>query len=159
MSDDKSADTSGDNPEKSCAPGEIPLEHVAPKEVQTAIRKLAENKPEKIFEMMAVAGMGVGNPLHQKMEPQHITQVLDLAAKHDEREFELYRTKETNGVSDRSQERRYIFSAFVILVVLILVVLFLFKDQPAVLVPCLTGIGGMVGGFAGGFGLGKGSSK
>ena len=159
MSEEKSADAPGSNPEKGCATNEIPLEPVAPKEVQTAIRKLAENKPEKIFEMMAVAGMGVGNPLHQKMEPQHITQVLELAAKHDEREFELYRTKETNSVSDRSQERRYIFGAFVILVALILAVLLLFKDQPAVLVPCLTGIGGMVGGFAGGFGLGKGSSK
>lgn len=137
-----------------------PTEVAPPKEVQSAIRKLSESKPEKMFEMLSIAGgIGMGNPLHNKMEPQHITQVLDLAIKHDEREFELYKTKEANTASSNTSNRRYIFATFVVIVILVLVVLFLFKDKPEVLIPILTGIGGLASGFAGGFGIGRKSTS
>jgi hypothetical protein len=148
-----------DNSPNEVGSPKVSSESTPPKEVRAAIQKLSERKPEKIFEMMAVAGMGMGNPLHQKMEAQHISQVLELTAKHDEREYELHRTKESNSAADRSSSRRYVFAAFVLVVLLITVVLLLFRDTPQVLVPVLSGIGGLVSGFVGGFGLGKQQSK
>lgn len=102
--------------------------------------------------------MGVGpmaNPLHQKMTESHITQVLDLASKHDEREFQLVTQNQTNEANQNTSSRRYLFAVFAIVAILIVIVLFLFKDKPDVLIPLLTGLGGLVSGFAGGFGLAK----
>jgi hypothetical protein len=45
-------------------------------------------------------------------------------------------------------------AAFLVVVILVLIILYLFKEQPEVLIPSLTGIGGFVSGFAGGWGLG-----
>ncbi len=135
--------------------GEIKAEAVTPDNVQQAMRKLAEKRPEKLFEVMAMEMSSIGNPLHQKMTKEHISQVLDLAAKHDERQFNLHTTSQSNDFLEGKSNRAYCFSAFVLILFLTVVVLFLFKDKPEVLVPILTGLGGMISGFLGGWGLGR----
>ena len=97
----------------------------------------------------------VGNPLHQKMTSEHISQVLDLAAKHDERQYNLHKTTVGNDHWEWIIGHAMGLVAFIVVVALVVVVLCLFRDKPEVLVPSLTGIGGFVGGFAGGWGLGS----
>ncbi|MDY0055121.1 MAG: hypothetical protein RBS46_02380 [Methyloversatilis sp.] len=125
-------------------------------ELQSAIEKLSRDKPESFTEIFSMMGVGpMANPLHQKMTESHITQVLDLASKHDEREFQLLTQNQTNEARDNTSSRRYLFAVFAVVSIIIVIVLFLFKDKPDVLIPLLTGLGGLVGGFAGGFGLAK----
>src|SRR5438093_856716 len=61
----------------------------SPAQVQRALEKLADTGKVTRETFMAMAGTMGGNPLHQKMTPEHITQVLVLSEKHDEREFTL----------------------------------------------------------------------
>lgn len=130
-----------------------------PEQLQGAIEKLSQHKPEAVSEFMTMMGTGpVTNPLHRKMEGGHITQLLDLAADHDEREYELQKQAQDNASSDRAADRRYYFLAFLVIAVLFGLLLFLFQDQPDVLIPALTGRGGLVSGFLGGWGVGHRSA-
>jgi len=97
----------------------------------------------------------VGNPLHHKMTPEHISQVIELASKHDEREYDLDKTTRQHDFSEGSSNRKYCFAAFLAIMVLTVFVLIFFRDQPDVLIPILTGLGGLISGFLGGWGLGK----
>lgn len=125
-------------------------------QLQGAIEKLSEHKPEVASEFMAMMGTGpMTNPLHRKMEGSHITQLLELAANHDEREFELQKQAQENASSDRTADRRYYFGAFVVVAILFVILLFLFQDKPNILIPALTGLGGLVSGFLGGWGVGR----
>lgn len=125
-------------------------------QLQGAIEKLSEHKPEVASEFMAMMGTGpMTNPLHRKMEGSHITQLLELAADHDEREFELQKQAQENASTDRTADRRYYFGAFVVVAILFVVLLFLFQDKPNILIPALTGLGGLVSGFLGGWGVGR----
>jgi len=56
---------------------------------EDVIRKIAEKKPEMVEAMAMMASGPMAHPLHQKMNEGHIATVLDLAVKHDGREFEL----------------------------------------------------------------------
>ena len=154
MSDSKE----GENAPKEQVQVPDPTVEPPPKDLQNAIRKLSEAKPQAMIEMMSFAG-SMGNPLHSKMEPQHITQVLDLAIKHDEREFEIIRAKEKNSAAEKVSTRRYVFAMFVIVIALVVVILFAFRSQPQVLAPILSGIGGLATGFLAGLGVGKQQSK
>lgn len=89
------------------------------------------------------------------MEGSHITQLLELAADHDEREFELQKQAQENASTDRIADRRYYFGAFVVVAILFVVLLLLFQDKPDILIPALTGLGGLVSGFLGGWGVGR----
>lgn len=126
-------------------------------EVESALEKLKRRDPEGATEILAMM-QSIGpapNPLHQKLNESHITQLLELAAKHDEREFNLQSEEGRRDERGNIATRRYGLTAFVVIVVLICVVLILFKDRPNVLIPVLSGIGGLVGGGIGGFGLAK----
>lgn len=124
-------------------------------ELQSAVNKLEEKKPEKLMEFMAMGMGSAGNPLHHKMTPEHISQVLDLTAKHDEREYELQKQSQSDDFSEGKSNRSYGFTVFLIVIIVTVIILFLFQDKPDVLVPILTGLGGLVGGFLGGWGLGN----
>ena len=129
-------------------------------EVESAFKKLSESKPKVVSEFMAMMGSGpIVNPLHQKMGPEHITQMLELAAKHDEREYDLQCRSGTDEACHQKSIRRYGFAYFTGIFILVCTVLILFKDKPEILVPVLSGIGGLVGGFLGGYGLGKQEAK
>lgn len=130
-------------------------------EVEEAIKKLSDKKPEVASEFMAMMGMGgtMSNPLHHKMDSEHITKLLEIAADHDEREYELQKTAQRNSSSDRKSNRRYFFATFFIVVLLVVFLLYLFQDKPDILIPALTGLGGLVGGFLGGWGFGKRNSS
>ncbi|WP_353179537.1 hypothetical protein [Salinisphaera sp. T5B8] len=128
----------------------------SPGELESAIEKLKRDKPEQVTEIMAMMGQGpMPNPIHQKMNESHVTQVLDLAANHDEREYNLHKQREGNKQSDATSNRRYGFAALLVGVVLFAYILFLFKNQPDILVPIITGLGGVLGGFLGGWGIGR----
>jgi len=126
----------------------------ADESVQSAVRKLADKKPETLVEFMKMEMSAGGNPLHRKMTSEHISQVLDLAAKHDEREYDLQKSSQEHELSEGRSNRLFCFLAFVVLVALVLVVLILFKEKPETLIPILSGLGGLVSGFLGGYGLG-----
>lgn len=124
--------------------------------IPAALEKLAQGRPGAVTEMVSMMGIGpMANPLHGKMTPEHITQVLELAAKHDEREYNLHKSEQDNDAQDRKSTRRYAFAAFVVITILILVILVLFRDKPSILIPTLTGVIGLTTGFAGGFGVGR----
>lgn len=126
-------------------------------EVQSAVRKLAKDKPDILFEMMQMSS-SIGNPLHQKMTEAHISQVIELATKHDEREYDLHKRNQENEFADGKSNRGYFFAAFLVLVVLMAGILYYYKDKTDVLMPILTGMGGLVSGFLGGWGFGRKNS-
>jgi len=123
--------------------------------ITEVLSKVSEKKPGKITEMLALMGGPMGNPIHNKMNEDHITQVLELAKQHDEREFILHKEGQTNDHVQTISNRRYIFASFIIIVGLILAVMIIFKDKPDVLTPVLSGIGGLLTGALGGYGFGK----
>ena len=127
----------------------------SPVEINEVLSKISEKRPGKITEMMAMMGGPIGNPIHNKMNEEHITQVLELAKLHDEREFELHKTGQGNNDRQATSSRRYSFASFIVIVSIILVILVLFKDKPDVLIPILSGIGGLLTGALGGYGFGK----
>lgn len=130
------------------------------RDVEAALEKLKRGDPRRVTEIMAMMqSIGpVPNPLHQKLNERHITQLLELAAKHDEREYQLQDSEGKREDKDNQATRRYGFAAFVIIVLLVCIVLYVFEDRPNVLIPILTGIGGLIGGGLGGFGLAKARS-
>ncbi len=154
MSDDDL--TPEESPQKEAGSGDrqISEDPSATEELQNAVQKFAEKKPEKLFEMMAVEMTSGGNPLHHRMNQEHISQVLELASRHDEREYELQKTSQQNAFEERSSNRLYCFLAFALILGLTVLVMFLFKEKPEVLIPVLTGLGGLFTGFVGGWGLG-----
>ena len=91
-------------------------------ELQSAVNKLEEKKPEKLMEFMAMGMGSVGNPLHHKMTPEHISQVLDLASKHDEREYELQKQSQSDDFSEGKSNRAYGFAVFLIVFILTVIV-------------------------------------
>jgi hypothetical protein len=146
---EKKQPSAKDNPEKT------DTTEVVDPEVHSAMKKIAETKPDKMLEFMAMEMSSIGNPLHHKMTQEHISQVLELAAKHDERQYDLHSTSQKNTFLEGKSNRAYCFAAFVLILILTGIVLFLFKNNPDVLVPILTGLGGLISGFLGGWGLGK----
>ncbi|MHB9027015.1 MAG: hypothetical protein ACYC7E_23005 [Armatimonadota bacterium] len=123
--------------------------------VQSAVRKMAESKPEKLMEFMAMGMSSVSNPLHSKMTTEHISAVLDLAAKHDERQYDLSRISQDNDFTDGKSNRWYCFLAFAVILVFTGYVIYIFKNKTDVLIPILTGLGGLLSGFLAGLGWGK----
>jgi len=95
------------------------------------------------------------NPIQKKVTSEHITQVLEITSKHDEREYDLHKCNQENEAIESRSNRRYWFASLLLVVVLVLIVLFLFKNEKDILAPVLTGIGGLVAGFMGGWGVGK----
>jgi len=89
-------------------------------QVSEAVLELAEKKPEKLFELMAMEQTIVGNPIHHKMGKEHISKVLELASNHDERQFTLHEKAQQYNYDERKSIRRYAFGAFIVLVALVL---------------------------------------
>jgi hypothetical protein len=127
-----------------------------PPQLKSALSKLtSESEPKVLREMMAFMSGPVGNPLHQKMDSEHITQVLDLAVKHDEREYDLAKSASASESAHRKLTTILSFLAFLVVAVVVILSLYLFQSKPDVLIPVLTGIGGFLSGSAAGFGLGR----
>lgn len=121
-----------------------------------ALGKLEKQEPQMASMMMSMIGAGtMGNPLQQKMDASHITQVLDLASKHDERTYELKKQAQQADQSDKEGNRKYIFWGLMVVVVLLAFVMFIFRDKPDILLPIISAIGGLFSGFLGGYGVGK----
>jgi hypothetical protein len=119
--------------------------------IQDAIRKVSEHKPEAISDFIAL-GMGhMTNPLHQKMNAEHISTVLELATKHDEREYNLALGQQRIGASSRWFQ----LAVFVVSCFVIVFLIWMFKDKPDVLVPLITAILAFGGGFGSGFGYAR----
>jgi hypothetical protein len=133
-------------------PGEI----VTPEDnIDSAVRKLAKKKPEEIMEFMAMGMGSMANPLHHKMNAEHISKVLNLASDHDEREYNLQVSAQQNEITESKSTKLYAFISFLVVVLLTIFVLYTFQDKPLVLMPVITGLGGITAGFIGGYGLGK----
>jgi hypothetical protein len=128
------------------------------KQAADGLSKLGD-KPEFIREFMMMAGGPTSSPLHHKMNSQHIDKVLDLSTKHDERQYNLTKQESEFKHQNRISQRRYVFCGFIIAVLFVGVLVVAFNDKPDVLIPILTGLGGILGGGLGGFGLGRNSQE
>jgi len=125
-------------------------------EVQKAVSKLSQEHPKAVEQFTAMMGMGpLANPLHHKMDGEHIKQMLELAANHDEREYNLHRSTQDKQFESQKADRRVFLTLVIIGAILFCVVLFLFRENPDVLMPVLAGLGGFLTGWAGGYGYSK----
>lgn len=122
-----------------------------------ALSKLGQKRPDQLTEvMMAMGSIGpTANPLHRKMNEAHISQVLDLAAKHDEREYDLACRSQQHERESEKEQRKYGFAALIVGLAVLGVAVWALKDQPHILAPVLAGVGGLVTGFLGGQGYAK----
>ena len=136
------------------------IEAHSAEEMRDAVRKWAKNKPEKFFEFMSMETIaGAGNPLHQKMTKEHIAQVIDLATRHDERQYNLLKNSQENEHSSGFSIRRYLFWGTSVVLVVIVCIILILKDNVDVLLPVLSGLGGLFAGLIGGIGIGKSLDK
>lgn len=124
-------------------------------EAGEAFRKLVEKKPGLLAEFTAMGMTSVGNPLHDKMTPEHISQIIDLSSRHDENQFKLTNQSIANEHSDSIMDRVIGVVVFLVVIALVVFIVLIFREKPEVLIPALTGIGGFIGGFAGGWGFGR----
>ncbi len=147
--------TGPENPSKS---SEIasPSDPAPPAEVVgRAVRKLAENNPgqagEVIREFMAF-GMGpTMNPLHSKLNSEHITTVLNIAEKHDERAYSL----QSKELDLEATNRNYAFGVFLIGIIAFIVLVVIFKNDKEILIPLVTGLLSFAAGVGGGYGYAR----
>lgn len=123
--------------------------------LQKAAGKLAEEP--RVMEQMMAMGIGVmsGNPIQNKMTTEHIATVLEIAGKHDERQFEITKAGQDQEHQNTIANRQYAFAVFALVLLFVGVVMVVFKDKPDI----LTHVIGIVVGFAGGFGFGRSSKK
>ncbi len=142
-------DSSSDRPEDSKAvEGEL-------QEAASAVKKISEKQPEMMEEMFSVMMQSGGNSLHDKFNDEHITSLVGLMQSHDEREYDLHKTARENAYSG-SVQRRVIYGGVILLIfIFVMSSLYLFKDNTDVLVPILSGLGGLGSGILGGIGIGK----
>lgn len=121
-------------------------------DLRRAMKKMAQHAPNEMVEISAMMGV-MGNPLHQKMNEEHINKMLDLAKQHDSNEFELRKKQQdADDVCGRT-DRSHRFYCFCIFIALVVFILWVFRNQPAVLVPIISGVGGAALGFVGGTGF------
>ena len=96
-----------------------------------------------IQQMMAFSGP-MPHPLAQKITTEHIDKVLDYGNKQSER-----------ADSQLTKSKYLTFGGLLLAVVVILALVGLLKDQPALLMPVLSGVVGLFAGFFAGLGVGK----
>ena len=125
------------------ASGHQPPSQGVPIDIQQQAQQALQKMPAN-FLQMAFSATPMANPLLTKIEPQHITQILTISADHDEREFKT---------NQRTQ--LFIFVGFLVMIGLIGLVIFLFRQKPEVLTPLLTGLGGLGSGLLAGIGMGR----
>lgn len=82
-----------------------------------------------------------GNPIAEKVNPEHITQVLDNADKRDARDRH-----------ERSAVRWHGTTILVIAMAFLVFLIVYLKDKPEILVPIISATFAFVAGFAGGYG-------
>jgi len=123
-----------------------------------AFRRLNERAPQTGLAVQLAMGLP-GNPIQQKVTEHHITQALEMAKGGLKNDFELKKQKQasdsTQAIVDRVFQLLIVAAGFAMIVVVIRT----FKDQPSVLVPVLTGLGGFIAGLLSGVGIGRSSSK
>jgi len=123
--------------------------------LKSALSKMKEGNPQVLQEILAMSVSSGGNPLHQKMNEEHVTQVLSLATQHDERQFELTKQNLTGENAHRKLTAWFSFVGGLAVLGLVVFLVNTFKDKPEVLTPILSGLGGLVVGGFGGFGIGR----
>jgi Flp pilus assembly protein TadB len=107
-------------------------------------------KQFKQMEVFASMTRGPVNPLFEKMKPEHVSQFLEMLDKDSEREY-----------GDTRSNRRFLFAAFCIAVLLFafLTVFFMSINQASMLTQILTIAIALAGGFGGGYGFSKSGRK
>ena len=125
-----------------------------PPEVLEAARKLGAGRPDAALNFQMALGFP-GNPIQDKVTADHISQSIALAAAKESNDFQLKKQQAEIGwkqsVADSWRELVWL----VIFVGILVFVIEKFGNQPAVLTPILTGIGGLFAGLLTGFGYGK----
>lgn len=96
-----------------------------------------------------------GNPLHDKLTGEHITQSIALATAKESHDYELKKQAAANDREQAKSDRGFELVALLSFVGVLVLILLRFASRPAVLTPTLTGLGGLFAGFPGGIGYGK----
>lgn len=60
-----------------------------PERVEAALKKMEEKAPSVLQEFLALTASSNVNPLQNMMNEGHVTQTLEIAAKHDERSYDI----------------------------------------------------------------------
>lgn len=97
---------------------------------------------------------GMQSPFEKHITAEHVKQVLDTAAQHDNNEFELIKdaTKREHD-SLKLQIICGLIGLGLILLALVIVLL-VYKQKPEAIAPLITGFGGLLAGGVGGYGAG-----
>ncbi len=127
---------------------------LSPANIQRVAEKLTASgvSSETIQELFVAMGTGqLTNPLQHKMTEGHISAVIELASKHDEREFELAKGQQSIAASNRI----YLLGVLLLVAIVLVFLVVVFRNDKDVLIPLVTGLFGLATGFAGGFGMGR----
>jgi hypothetical protein len=123
------------------------------------LNKLSEQRPGTSSDISIALGLG-GNPIHQKVNETHITQAMNLAIQTNQNDFKLKDKQQDIESRQAIIDRCFESIVLIGLIATIVFVVEIFKSQPTILTPILTGIGGLFAGFLAGIGYGKkGQSK
>ena len=98
------------------------------------------------------------NPIHDKLEPEHITKALDLAGQAQSNQAQINQNQYEFAKSELEHDKRRLTMGVIVLVILLLFVLslvLLLKESPELLVPLLSAVGGLMMGVLGGWGLAR----
>jgi hypothetical protein len=93
------------------------------------------------------------NPALAKWNEEHLHKALDNSESNGKRYHEWQMKKLETAKEDRGDDRTQIFRMALLGVVVVFGLCWLFKDQPAVLTPIMSGLGGLIAGGFGGYGL------
>jgi hypothetical protein len=120
-----------------------PTSPTPPAEAVEAMRKLTESQPQAGMNLQLALGVAA-NPIQQKINESHITQVLNMAGENQANAYKL-------EIADR-----VLYGALAIVVLGVgLFIIHMFKEQPTVLGPVLGAYTGFVAGVASGMGIAK----
>lgn len=138
MSEDLEDDR--DLPESAAKYGDPDGEHLDPSETMRKIPPPDRISTEQFFG----AAMSVGNPLHQKITSDHISEIISLK-----------RETTHQGYSDRREARRIlaVIAVVFLLVVVGFAVLLVIREQNELMLELLKALGLFLGGFGVGWGL------
>lgn len=125
-------------------------------EVSKTLEQISQEEPEIVSEILAMSKMGiVSNPLYEKLTEEHLGKIVDLAVSHDNNQFNLFKQSQENRFTENTSNKRYTFVYFLCAILSFFAIILIFKDQPEILIPALSGFTGLAGGFLAGFGFGK----
>ncbi len=119
-----------------------------------AARKLIASRPETAGTVGVALSIG-GNPMVDKVTAEHIATSLELAKSREMHEYELRKQAADHDHERSGSDRRFEVFVIALLAGILLILVVVFRDKPAVLTPLITAVASGFAGFLGGNGYGR----